>query len=453
MNASAAIGRPGGVSKWPALARIVASLCGLGFALTACGTVAPRHNASSGLACTSTVRGVVQGPGSITASWLPAHFRPSPQGASASPLPSVTYTGPGGPQAARLELATIHQAGPLVPADAAGRRTQPVSVQGHPGLFATGQPGPDLAAVYYKPSPGYLVSVVGYQLPTDVVLQAARHVRFVAPGIITLMTAPGRTVTRNAAIAAAERSAGSPGARAVAKLSSWSEISALMSAAGRPAGGIPAALSAAPWRSDWAVLLTGGTRRRPMVVVVSAATGRPEYAAALTGATAWFAALTDRSVFSRRAHQCQGGSSARIPFGVLTRDEAYAVAQPGRTAGPGPGSSGAAPGRGQPRSSVSLVLSTVPAVNRADSGLYGGCVQQNCSIDELVWVTITAVRAAPGRTVGCLPGSVSVPPGYRPKRVREYYSVSVPDNYGVGCGPVPAAYRRLRDLAPPSGSR
>jgi hypothetical protein len=227
-----------------------------------------------------------------------------------------------------------------------------------------------------------------------------------------------------------------------------------MAGARTRSGGVPVALSAAPWRPDWAVLLTGGTHRPPVLVVVSAATGRAEHATRLTGPTAWFAALTDRSVFSPRSGQCQGGSSARIPFGVLTRDEeAYAVGVPGHAARPAQPTAAATPGRGQRGSSESLVLSSVPAVYRADPGLYGGCVQQSCSIDELVWVEITTVRAAPGRTVGCLPGSVSVPPGYRPKRVHEYFSVSVAGNFEVGCGPVPAAYRELTDLAPPGSFR
>jgi len=52
---------------------------------------------------------------------------------------------------------------------------------------------------------------------------------------------------------------------------------------------------------------------------------------------------------------------------------------------------------------VKLVLATVRAVNTADPGLYGGCVQQDCSLPQLVWVTIDTVHALPGKTVACLP--------------------------------------------------
>ena len=99
---------------------------------------------------------------------------------------------------------------------------------------------------------------------------------------------------------------------------------------------------------------------------------------------------------------------------------------------------------------MDLILSTVPAVNRADSGLYGGCVQQDCSLPELVWVTVETVRAFPGKTVACLPGSVSVPAGYRAKRVKQYFMIGVPNNVGVGCGSVPGPVMGLQNLAPPA---
>jgi hypothetical protein len=98
--------------------------------------------------------------------------------------------------------------------------------------------------------------------------------------------------------------------------------------------------------------------------------------------------------------------------------------------------------------SMRLVLSSVSAVNKADPGMYGGCVLQNCSIWELVWVTIATERARPGHTLQCLPPSVSVPAGYHPRKVKETFYVNVPDNAEVGCGPVPRPFRALKDLAP-----
>jgi hypothetical protein len=73
---------------------------------------------------------------------------------------------------------------------------------------------------------------------------------------------------------------------------------------------------------------------------------------------------------------------------------------------------------------------------------------ENCAIRELVWVTITTERARPGHTLQCLPPSVSVPADYRPRKVKETFSVNVPDNAEVGCAPVPRPVRDLNDLAP-----
>jgi hypothetical protein len=94
------------------------------------------------------------------------------------------------------------------------------------------------------------------------------------------------------------------------------------------------------------------------------------------------------------------------------------------------------------------VLSTVPAVNRADPGMFGGCVQQDCALDQLVWVDIMSTSAAAGHRLTCPPPSVSVPPGFRYKKVQQIFTVNVPDNSEVGCGPVPAPFRKLIDLAP-----
>ena len=46
------------------------------------------------------------------------------------------------------------------------------------------------AGVYDKAADGYLVSVTGYKIPPSVVMAAARHVSFEAPGAISLPIAP-----------------------------------------------------------------------------------------------------------------------------------------------------------------------------------------------------------------------------------------------------------------------
>jgi hypothetical protein len=167
--------------------------------------------------------------------------------------------------------------------------------------------------------------------------------------------AAGRVITWAEASAAARRAAHLPSAAAAAKLSSWTEVSALLAASrpGQEAPTVPGAVSSAPWRPVWAVLLTGRATgaagaAQPVLVVIDAASGRAEVMARGATRPAWFAALTDRDPAA--AHGCPGGSTARLPFGVLTRDEeAYtARRQP-------------VPGTGQARTSVTLILSTVCA--------------------------------------------------------------------------------------------
>jgi hypothetical protein len=43
---------------------------------------------------------------------------------------------------------------------------------------------------------------------------------------------------------------------------------------------------------------------------------------------------------------------------------------------------------------------------------------------------------------------VSVPARYYPKKVRRTFSVDVPDNDEIACGPLPRPIAGLRDLAP-----
>ena len=121
-------------------------------------------------------------------------------------------------------------------------------------------------------------------------------------------------------MAAARRAARASWQRADAKLSSWTETTTLLAAhtGHDPAAG-PGTLRAAPWQPVWSILLTGlnGSPARSALSVVDAATGKPVYTAAVS--TRWFAALTDRD--PAIDGWCQGGSTARLPFGVLTRTE------------------------------------------------------------------------------------------------------------------------------------
>jgi hypothetical protein len=325
-----------------------------------------------------------------------------------------------------------------------GRATAtPVAVQGNEGLLESGPPAPQFTGVYWKPGAGELLSVVGYRVAASVVEQVAQHVAFTPPGSVSLPIAPGPMVTRPAAIAAARRLVHVLVATAEAKLSSWTEVTTVMGAGNNGAGAPAAAPSAvaAPWEPIWIVLLhatdrTVGHRTAvpmPELVVVAAATGQSALTEA-RGGPSWSGALTDRDP---TLGGCPGGSRVRVPFGVLTRDEeTYAVgAESVPSSRPG-------------TTSMIVKLTTVAALDRADPGLYGGCLRQDCSLNELVWPTITVVRSLSGRTHAC--PIDSSPSGYRPPQVKEYTTITVAGSGETACGPVPHWVSQLKDLSPPA---
>jgi hypothetical protein len=422
--------------------------------LAACGATAssaahPHASERVGVAakttgCATTVHGVVPGPGMLAAQWLPAGFRLT-SGTTSDPSSGLTYSSTGS-DPPRIELHLSNSPGPLTAA--AGGRTSAttIDVQGHPGLLEEGPPDPRFIGAYWKPTASHLLSVVGYKLPAATVIQVARQVTFSPPDVVSLPVQPGPIVTKTSAVAAAKRATHLSRPSAQAKLSSWSEVSALLRADhATPSSG--ASVIPNPWKPVWAVLLTGNspgagstsTSSRSSgaeLVVVDAASGKA-LAVGAVAHHAWFAALTNRDPSLRG---CPGGSTARLPFGVLTREEESYVA----TSFPAPlGAPGAT-------RSVILKLTTVPVLNRADPGLYGGCVQQSCSLDELVWPAIAVVHAPAGKTLACLPPWASYPAGYQPKQVRQYVTISVAGSSGVICGPVPKWVNQLADLAPPA---
>ncbi len=167
----------------------------------------------------------------------------------------------------------------------------------------------------------------------------------------------------------------------------------------------------------------------------TAAAGIVLLVAQASAGAAWFSHLTDRAA---RAAGCPGGSTARVPFGVLTRTEQTFLTGSSASPRPGPGTTAWA-----------LILTTPPVLNHADPGLYGGCMQQSCQVRQLVWLTIGHRARSPGTLLACLPPSTSVPPGYRPKRVLEYLVITVPGNTEIDCGHPPTWLTQIKDLAPP----
>jgi hypothetical protein len=353
------------------------------------------------------------------------------------PSAGLTYAAEnGGPDPARIELHLANSPGPLVPSDGPRPTAVTVEVQGNPALLETGAPDPDFIGVYWKPIAGDLLTIVGYKLPAETVIETAQNVAFSPPHAVSLPLTPGPIINESTAITAARHVAPSPRVAARAKLSSWTEITAMLQASHFESGATAlAGVTDTPWRPVWAVLLSGsGTRSMSdELVVVDADTGKP-LSMASEETHAWFFAMTNRDP---TLGGCPGGSKSRLPFGVLTRDEeAYAMAHL-----PEPAVQGAS-------TTKILKLTTVTALNQADPGLYGGCSQQNCSLRELVWPTIVIVHAPPGKTLACLPPSASYPPGYRPKHVHEYVTISVLDNSSINCGRIPSWVEQLTDLAP-----
>ena len=405
--------------------------------------------------CRTTVRGVVPSPGSITAGWLPDGFELTGGGVSTpGATPGATYAATGeGADPPRIQLHFSYRPGPLSPLDGGNPSATPVEVQGHPGLLESGPPAAQFIGVYWKPTAGELVSTVGYKVPSSVVVQVAQGLRATPPGAVSLPETAGRIVTRSTAMTAARQAVHIPAATVRAKLSSWTEVTALLQADSHTADGrtalsaVASTLGNTPWAPIWAVLVSTTTRvarvgspAMPVaideLVAVDAASGRTELVTPVGSATSWFAAVSDRDP---ELGGCPGGSTARLPFGVLTRsEEAYSVRDP------------AVPGAAGGATSVVLELTTVPLLNRANPGLYGGCVQQSCSLNELVWPTIVVVRAPRGKTLACLPPEASVPPGYHPRQVKEYTMIDVAGSGEIVCGPLPGWVGRLRDLAPPA---
>lgn len=433
------------------------------------------------------MHGVTAGPGSLAAGFLPDGARLD-SGTAVVPSEFLTYRLPGGSDPPRIELSFGLAPDPPI-SDPGGRGTvQPVTIQGHPGRLTGGQPDPDWIGVYWSDG-RYLLDVVGYQVPASVVLQVAQHTVFSPPETVALPESPGPIVASSRTVRAARQSLvspqgqpglpGGPRSTTVAKLSSWTEVEALMVSdwdrlhSGNPGNtaadiyAVPPTAAAAPWRPLWAVLVaptapvpgapgTPAPSRgqapslgqapsavqarspgQPELVMVDAATGQVVLKERTDSDPTWFAALTDRDPAQAG---CPGGSRARLPFGVLTRDE-----QTYTQVGVHP------PGADPADTTTVVKLTTVAALNRADPGLYGGCVHQDCSLDQLVWPAVEIVRAPPGHTVTCAP--LSVPPGYQPRQVSTYFTISVPGNSETGCGPLPAWFTSLTDLAPPGGTK
>lgn len=435
---------------------VVCALSGT-LALTACSPAGPTkssghpkhtkatsHGSGSPQAvdCVTTIHGVMYGPGRLLPTWLPVGFRRSAATQAGSATPTENYTlATSRPNPPRIEVGFANDSRPFARFTGGRPARDYPTIEGHRGRLEAGPPTARLISVYWKPDSVHLLKVTGYKASAADVVTVAKNVWFDPPGLVQLPVSPGPIVSKRVAIGMAHRAINFAIRQSIAKLSSWAEVAAMLQA-GHVAADlktVPGAFASERWQPIWTVLVSDAGSAARAAVLINAATGQPVVTVPADGYPAWFSALTDRSrtVYNR----CQGGSRARLPFGVLTRnEEAFVVSS---------GAPHSIPGAGHARTTIRFKLTTVPAMNRAASGIYGGCVQLSCSIEELVWVIVTTVRANPGSTVACPPSWADSAPGYRPRQVKQYFWVSVPGNYGIYCARLPAAIMRLRDLSPP----
>jgi len=388
------------------------------------------------VACSSTVHAVVlSGSGAVTVGYMPPGFRlkvgnPGDIGPGQSSRPLTYQKGNGaGRFPSGLTISTLPGDRPLG-SDIIGRTNDkysqtPVTIDGDAGLILTGSYTNPTVAVEWRATTNTTMSVVGFLVKTAQVLAVVRALRFHPPVVLALPLGPGRIITRGQALAASAPS-GQPVVGA--KLTSFTEVSALIQAERRTSSdlGEPADLANAPWKPLWAVLLAKASTN---LVLVDAASGEVEWRTSAPASLGWFDALTDRD---SSQPGCVGGTTARIPFGVLTRNEASY--QPPLPPGAGAGADST--------STTQYKLVSVPALNREHAG--EGCVQY-CSLDTVLWVTVTVTKARRGTIVCPIPRLGDYP---EPK-VAEYTRFSFGDAAGISCTPPQAWYLSLTDLAPP----
>jgi len=313
------------------------------------------------------------------------------------------------------------------------------SIRGQPAIIEAPPPGPSgSAAVYWKPNPSDLLSVVGRGVSQPEVLEVAQSLDFHPPRVVSLPMAPRKTIGKSAAIEAVRRATDGSQSPARAKLTSWSEVTTLLETTTGSNTAVPARVGDAPWTPIWAVLLThepSASSRSPLrkLGLVGATSGAVLALIHLDRGRAdpaWFAHITNRS---EAALHCTNSSGPRPPFGVLTRDEERLEVR--RTAASFLGPSETA--------TVEAKLTTYTALEQATSGTLD-CIQIDCSLRELVWTKIVVVHARSGTTVPCPLTSPTTTP-----LVTTYTRVEVPTGATTFCRIQPSWPSRLQSLVGP----
>ena len=334
--------------------------------------------------CTTTVHGVVSGRSTLTASFIPAKFRLTSGDLANSDFPNVYSLESGTTSPPHVEISLSNFRGELN--GGVGGLSVPIKVrvQGQPALLENGASrGMPFIGVYWKQGPAHLLSVVGYKLSKSMVLRVAAHVHARLGVEIPLPLNPGHVVSRKAAVSVARDSMPFHPGRTRAKLSSWTEVLGLLPEKFR----VPSSFDLTPWRPIWAVMVTHGGHV-PRLVLIDAHSGWPAFSASAGDGSRWFEALTDRDPTLHRG--CPGGTSARLPFGIMTRHEdAYTLRNSG----------GSSLLHGvRVKNIVIMKLTTISAIH------YIGCTKQDCGPYDLLWPRIQVTQAAPGKLLPAMLG-------------------------------------------------
>jgi hypothetical protein len=409
--------------------------------------------------CTSNVvADELVGNGAVTASYLPPGFHlksgnPADVGLGQSSSP-LNYVSANPWQ--HLSISTNAASQPLgqqlIEQSNFRYRKFPVVINGHAGVLLTSSRNNPTVEVDWLVTADTSLSVDGYLLTSARLEEVARGVTFHPPTVVTLPLTPGRIVSE----AEAARTASAMGHVVAAKLSSFFEVGTLaefgnpqrevsnlspppaisiqVDQDGRPiveAPGAPSVLINEPWRPIWAIMLQSKN-----VVLVDAASGQRLWSFDGGPNTAWFSAVTNRQP---GRPDCLGGSTARIPFGVLTLAELEH-----RSAGR------LRPAVPDATTTTYYKLAALPALNNQDTGQ--GCLQY-CDLGTVEWITMTVTVAKPGTKIACpIPEGPGRGPGRGgrsgPPKTTAYSQFSYGNGGGINCGLPQPWYTNLKNLAP-----
>jgi hypothetical protein len=379
--------------------------------------------------CKTVVHGVVFGESSLIAGFVPATYRLTSGNPADFGARTVTYSlERSRSDPPRVGISLIHFTGKLNRGVGGMSVPTKIRVQGRPALLENGASrGQPFIGIYWKHDASHLLSVVGYKMQQSTVLRVAAHVHARLGAVMPLPLNPGRIVSRGVAVSEARGSVPFHPGSTRAKLSSWTEVLSLVPEKFR----VPAGFGPTPWHPIW-VVMVAHRDHQPQMVLINAHSRGVAFSATVGHRSGWFEALTDRDPNLDRG--CPGGSSARLPFGIMTRtEEAYALRDSG-------GSS--LVGRIRVTNTVIMKLTTISAIHRL------GCTKQDCGPYDLLWPRIEVTRAAPGKTLPCPPPWAMGPGGNPGKPTKEYFSISAGNISEEGCGPLPGWVSRVKDLAP-----